>query len=118
MIGSKGFPVDEDRVREVAAAAYDRGHHAAGTGRQLSAILASGDRTKRLREISVPTTVIHGKDDPLIPLRGGLATAQAIPGAKMITIPGMGHDLPREVWPRIVDAVVETAERAAAPTTS
>ena len=118
MIGSKGFAVDEDRVREVAAAAYDRGHHAAGTGRQLAAILASGDRTKRLRESSVATTVIHGKDDPLIPLRGGLATAQAIPGAKMITIPGMGHDLPREVWPRIVDAVVETGARAAAPAAS
>jgi pimeloyl-ACP methyl ester carboxylesterase len=117
LIGSKGFPVDEDRVRELAAASHERGHHAAGTGRQLAAILASGDRTKLLREISVPTTVIHGTDDPLIPLRGGVATAQAIPGAKIITIPGMGHDLPPEVWPVIVDAVVETAERAAAPAT-
>jgi pimeloyl-ACP methyl ester carboxylesterase len=115
MIGSKGFAADEDRVRELAAAAFERGHHPAGTGRQLAAIMASGDRTERLREIRVPATVIHGRDDPLVPFRGGVATARAIPGAKLIAIEGMGHDIPREVWPEIVEAVVETAGRAAAP---
>jgi pimeloyl-ACP methyl ester carboxylesterase len=115
MIGSKGFAADEDRVRELAAAAYERGHHPAGTGRQLAAIMASGDRTRRLREIRVPATVIHGRDDPLVPFRGGVATARAIPGAKLIAIEGMGHDIPREAWPKIVEAVVETAGRAAAP---
>ena len=113
LIGSKGFPLDDDRIRELAAASYDRGHHTAGTGRQLAAIMASGDRTAQLRSLAVPTTVIHGRDDPLVPFRGGRATAAAIPDARLIAVPGMGHDLPREVWPRLVDAVVETAGRAA-----
>jgi pimeloyl-ACP methyl ester carboxylesterase len=114
MIGSKGFPADEDRIRAHAAEAYDRGHSPAGTGRQLAAIMASGDRTDRLRGLQVPTLVFHGRDDPLIPFRGGRATADAIPGARLIGIPGMGHDLPRQVWPQVVDAVAETAARASA----
>jgi pimeloyl-ACP methyl ester carboxylesterase len=114
LIGSKGFPVDEDRIRALAAEAYDRGHSPAGTGRQLAAIMASGDRTARLRGLQVPTLVFHGRDDPLIPFRGGRATADAIPGARLVAIPGMGHDLPRQVWPQLVDAVAETAARASA----
>jgi pimeloyl-ACP methyl ester carboxylesterase len=113
MIGSKGFPLQDERIRELAAATYERGHHTAGTGRQLAAILKSGDRTEQLRSVAVPTTVIHGRDDPLVPFRGGRATARAIPDARLIAIPGMGHDLPREVWPQLVDAVAETARRAA-----
>jgi len=112
-IGSRGFPLDVERIRELAAATYDRGHHTAGTGRQLAAIMASGDRTARLRSLNVPTTVIHGRDDPLVPFRGGRATAAAIPEARLIAIPGMGHDLPREVWPQLVEAVAETAGRSA-----
>jgi pimeloyl-ACP methyl ester carboxylesterase len=114
LIGSKGFPADEDRVRALAAEAYERGQSPAGTGRQLAAIMASGDRTARLRELQVPTLVFHGRDDPLIPFRGGRATADAIPGARLIAVPGMGHDLPRQVWPQLVDAVAETAARASA----
>ena len=114
LIGSKGFPADEDRIRALAAEAYDRGHSPAGTGRQLAAIMASGDRTERLRELRMPTLVFHGENDPLVPVRGGRATAEAIPGARLVTIPGMGHDLPRAVWPRLVDAVAETAARASA----
>lgn len=113
LIGSKGFPVDEERIRATAAATWERGHHPAGTGRQLAAIMASGDRTERLRGVRVPTTVVHGRDDPLIPFRGGEATARAIPGAKLVAIPGMGHDMPRQVWPRLVDAIADTAARAA-----
>jgi pimeloyl-ACP methyl ester carboxylesterase len=113
LIGSKGFPLDDERIRELAAASYDRGHHTAGTGRQLAAIMASGDRTAQLRTLAVPTTVIHGRADPLVPFRGGRATAAAIPDARLIAVPGMGHDLPREVWPQLVEAVVETAGRAA-----
>jgi pimeloyl-ACP methyl ester carboxylesterase len=113
MIGSRGFPFDEERIRAEAAATYERDHSAAGTGRQLAAILASGDRTERLRSVRVPTTVIHGRDDPLVPFRGGRATAEAIPDAQLIAIPGMGHDLPREIWPQVVDAIAETASRAA-----
>jgi pimeloyl-ACP methyl ester carboxylesterase len=116
MIGSPGYPVDEARVRELAAATYDRGHHPAGTGRQLAAIMASGDRTEQLRRLTVPTVVIHGTDDPLVPFRGGVATARAIPDAEFVTVPGMGHDLPSEAWPRIIDAVVRNTERAAVAT--
>ena len=115
MIGSPGFPADEARLRELAAATYDRGDHPAGTGRQLAAIMASGDHTDQLRRLRVPTVVIHGTDDPLVPYRGGMATARAIPDAELIAIPGMGHDLPRDVWPKVIETVVRNAERAAAP---
>lgn len=115
MIGSPRYPVDEERMRERAAATYDRCHHPAGTARQLAAILASGSRTAALRRLEVPTVVIHGKDDPLVPFRAGVATARAIPGAELVAVPGMGHDLPRELWPRLTDALVKNAERAAAP---
>jgi pimeloyl-ACP methyl ester carboxylesterase len=115
LIGSKGFTIDEERLRELAAATHERGHHPAGTGRQLAAIMASGDRTERLRQLRMPVTVFHGRSDPLVPFRGGRATAEAIPGARLVAIPGMGHDLPREVWPQLVDAVADTAARAAAP---
>jgi pimeloyl-ACP methyl ester carboxylesterase len=114
MIGSPGGQVDEERLRELAAATYDRGHHPAGTGRQLAAVMASGDRTEQLRRLQVPTVVMHGTDDPLVPFRGGEATARAIPDAAFIALPGMGHDLPREVWPKIIDAVARNTERAAA----
>jgi pimeloyl-ACP methyl ester carboxylesterase len=114
MIGSPGFPMDEPRIRELAAATFDRNHAPAGTARQLAAILASGDRTPQLRRLRVPTTVIHGTDDPLVPFRGGVATARAIPGAEFVAIPGMGHDLPREIWPRLIEAVARNSDRAAA----
>jgi pimeloyl-ACP methyl ester carboxylesterase len=113
-IGSTGFAFDEARIRAQAAAAFDRGYNPAGTGRQLAAILASGDRTARLRELRVPTAVIHGSDDPLIPVRAGVATARAIPDSEFLSIEGMGHDLPRAVWPRVIDAVVANAARARA----
>ena len=116
MIGSRGFAFDEERVRQHAAEAYERDHDPAGTGRQLGAIIASGDRTERLRSLRLPATVIHGRGDPLVPFRGGRATAEAIPDAKLIAIPGMGHDMPREIWPQLVDAVEETAARASVGT--
>ncbi|MET0972405.1 MAG: alpha/beta hydrolase [Thermoleophilaceae bacterium] len=114
MIGSPGFPQDEPRIRELAAATFDRNHASAGTARQLAGILASGDRTPQLRRLRVPTTVIHGTDDPLVPFRGGVATARAIPDAELVAIPGMGHDLPREIWPKLIEAVARNSDRAAA----
>ena len=115
LIGSPGYSVEEARIREQAAATYDRCHCPAGTARQLAAIFSSGSRTAALRQLEVPTVVIHGRKDPLVPFRGGAATARAIPGAKMVAFPGMGHDLPRELWPRFTDALVQNADRAAAP---
>jgi len=114
-IGSPGFPRDEEDLRRNAAMSFERGHDPAGAGRQLAAILASGDRTDELAKIRVPTLVIHGTKDRLVNPSGGRATAKAIPGARLLTIPGMGHDLPRGAWPQIVDAIAENAARAGAP---
>jgi pimeloyl-ACP methyl ester carboxylesterase len=115
VIGSPGFPFEEDMVREMAALSYDRGHSAAGVARQLHAIIASGDRTKALSRVQVPTTVIHGTRDPLVKPSGGRATAKAIPGARLMMIDGMGHDLPRDLWPTFAEAIATNAARAGRP---
>jgi pimeloyl-ACP methyl ester carboxylesterase len=115
VIGSPGFEVDEEALRARAGASYDRGIFPEGTARQLLAILASGDRSEALRRLDVPALVIHGADDPLIDVSGGRATAAAIPGARLELIEGMGHDLPAALWPRLVELIVENAERARAP---
>jgi pimeloyl-ACP methyl ester carboxylesterase len=112
IIGSPAYPMDEARFRELAGESYDRSHSRAGIARQLHAVTASGDRTRALRRLRVPTTVIHGGSDPLVRPTAGRATARAIPGARLRVIPGMGHDLPRELWPAIVDEIAATAARA------
>jgi len=116
VIGSPAFEADEEALRARAGASYDRGIFPDGTARQLLAILASGDRTEALRGLDVPTTVVHGASDVLIDVSGGKATAAAIPEARLEVIDGMGHDLPRPLWERLVDSIVETAERARART--
>ena len=115
VIGSPGFDRDEDDLRDIAGRSYDRGRNPAGSGRQLAAIISSGDRTEGLRGVRVPTVVIHGTKDPLVRPSGGRATARAVPGARLVKIEGMGHDLPRQAWPRIIDAIAENAARAATP---
>jgi pimeloyl-ACP methyl ester carboxylesterase len=80
--------------------------------RQLAAIMASGDRTPELRRIAAPTLVIHGSADRLVSVSGGRATARAIPGAQLMIVKGMGHDLPRALWPRLIDAIWKHAARA------
>ena len=105
VIGSPGFPFHEDRIAARAAAAYDRAVHPAGTARQLVAILSSPDRTPHLRRLRVPALVVHGESDPLIDPSGGRATAAAVPGATLWTIPGMGHDLPVELFSELADRV-------------
>jgi pimeloyl-ACP methyl ester carboxylesterase len=112
LIGSKGFDRDEDDLRRMAALSYDRGRNAAGSVRQLAAIIASGDRTAKLRRLDVPTVVVHGTVDRLVSPSGGRATAKAIPGARFVPIAGMGHDLPRGTWPQIIRAITENAARA------
>jgi pimeloyl-ACP methyl ester carboxylesterase len=111
MVGSKRL-FDEEYVREGAALSFDRGINYAGTGRQLAAVTADGNRAKSLARITAPTLVIHGKDDKLVTPSGGRATAKAIPGAKLLMVDDMGHDLPRPVWPKLIDAIVENTERA------
>ncbi len=111
-IGSRGFAFEEDRKRERAGRCFDRGIHPAGGARQLAAVVTAPDRTARLRAVRTPTTVIHGDADPLVHVSGGRATAAAVPGSRLVILPGMGHDLPRERWPQILDAVAETAAAA------
>jgi pimeloyl-ACP methyl ester carboxylesterase len=117
-IGSKGLRQDTELYAEIAARSYDRGYDPAASGRQLGAIFASGNRTKQLRKITAPTLVIHGSRDPMVRRSGGVATARAIPHARMITIKGMGHDLPAAAWPQLLDAItdhVRAADREPVP---
>jgi pimeloyl-ACP methyl ester carboxylesterase len=111
-IGSRGIPQDTEGVREIAALSFDRELDRTGAGRQLAAIIASGDRTAELELITAPTLVIHGSVDPLVSPSGGRATARAIPDAELMTIEGMGHDLPRVLWPRLIDAFADHAAAA------
>jgi pimeloyl-ACP methyl ester carboxylesterase len=112
LIGSPAFPFDEPELRRMAELSYERGHDPAGTGRQLAAILAAGDRTAELRRIAVPTVVIHGTRDRMLMPSGARETAKAIPGARLVMIEGMGHDLPRGAWDRIIGAMLANIERA------
>lgn len=112
LIGSPAYPTDEERLRRLAEASWERGHNPRGVLRQMHAISSSGDRTAALRKVDLPTTVIHGSRDTLIRLSGGRATARAIPGARLRIVEGMGHDLPRELWPLFADELVDSAARA------
>ncbi|HEY8039279.1 MAG TPA: alpha/beta hydrolase [Polyangiaceae bacterium] len=114
VIGSPGFPFDEGRMRRRVGAAWDRDHDPIGVARQATAIFTQRDRTADLARVRAPAVVIHGADDPLVTLSGGEATARAIPGARMVIVPGMGHDLAEGAWPIIVDAIVDNARRAGA----
>ena len=111
-IGSPGLPRDPADVRALASASYERDRDPAGPGRQLGAIVASGDRTAALRTIAAPTLVIHGSADRLVSASGGRATAKAIAGSRLMVVPGMGHDLPRAAWPQIIEAIADHAGRA------
>ncbi|RVU18868.1 alpha/beta hydrolase [Streptomyces antnestii] len=93
-------------VRELAADSYDRAYYPAGIGRQLGAMILSGSRADGLRGLRTPTLVIHGLDDTLIDPSGGKRTADLVPGAELLLIPDMGHDRPRELWPKLIDALV------------
>lgn len=112
IIGSQRLARDEAALRATAAAAWRRGSHPAGVARQLVAVLADGDRTAALARLRCPTLVIHGTDDPLIPIAAGRATARAVPGAWWLPIEGMGHDLPTAAWHPIVEAMSAIAARA------
>jgi len=115
IVGSPGFEFDEASFRDRVGRAFDRSYDPSGVARQLVAVLADGDRRERLRSVRVPTLVIHGRNDPLVPVEGGVDTADAVPGARLLVIEGMGHDLPRGAWPQIIDAIASFAEPAVSP---
>jgi len=114
LIGSAD-PFDEAFERAKATRAVQRAYYPVGTGRQLLAILAAEPRLERLQGVRVPTLVIHGKDDILVPIENGRMVAAAVPGARMLELDGMGHDIPKRVWPQVIDAIVETARQASVP---
>ena len=106
VIAGSGFPFDEDYHRRLAEKLYDRSFYPQGTGRQLLAVMTQENRKPALASVTAPTLIIHGSDDPLVPLQCGKDTADAIPGAELLIIEGMGHELPPgNGWPQILDAI-------------
>ena len=110
--GSPAYPTDETELRDRAACAFDRAFNPQGIARQLAAAMTTPDRTEDLRRLDLPTLVIHGADDPVIDVSGGQATAAAIPAAKLVVIDGMGHDLPRPLWPTVAERIATLVARA------
>jgi pimeloyl-ACP methyl ester carboxylesterase len=111
-IGSRAYPTDPERIRDLAERAWDRGIHMAGTARQLHATNCQPDRTRDLARVRVPTLVIHGSADRLVFPRGGRATVKAIPGAKLRVYDGMAHDLPEQLWPQFAAEIDANANRS------
>ncbi len=112
VIGSPGYPSSREELRSRIGHSVRRAYEPAGTARQLLAIIASGDRRKLLRTISAPTLVLHGADDPLVPLAAGRDTAQNIPSATLQVIEGMGHDFPEALMPRLAQAIADHCDRS------
>jgi pimeloyl-ACP methyl ester carboxylesterase len=111
MIGSPGYPRSEEETRRLARETYARGLSASGSLRQMLAILTQPNRSRRLHAVRVPTLVVHGLADQMVHVSGGRATAAAVPGAELLLIEGMGHDLPSELYETLVDAIDRTASR-------
>lgn len=105
VIGSPEYPADADEIRARAEADFDRAFHPAGVARQMAAVAATGNRKPRLTDVEVPTLVIHGKADPLVPVEGGIDTHEAVRNSRLHLIDGMGHDLPAALHREIVDAI-------------
>lgn len=112
MIGSPGFPVDDEKVRERAGETWDRGFSAQGILRQMLAVLTQPNRTRDLRSVNVPATVVHGLADKMVHVSGGRATSSAIPGSELLLVEGMGHDLPAEMFKEFAQVIRRTADRA------
>ncbi len=111
MIGSPGYPETQETADLRAGETFDRGVSASGVARQMLAVLRQPDRSRRLRSLQLPALVIHGMDDKMVHVSGGRATAHAIPGAELLLVPGMGHDLPPELYDTFVEAIRRTANR-------
>lgn len=111
LVGS-GNPFDEAAEVQRTTRAVDRSYYPVGTARQLVAILAARGRLERLANVKVPTLVVHGLDDPLVPVDNGRRVAAAVPGARLLEFEGMGHNMPERLWPQVIDAIAETARKA------
>ena len=115
MFAGPGFPFDEEWARKKGGESFDRNFYPEGIARQYVAVLTHGNRKPALASVTAPTLVVHGEDDPLVPVEGGKDTAEAIPGAELLIIEGMGHDLPHGgAWPRIIDAISAHTKKAEA----
>ena len=112
LIGSPSYPTDPDVLRTRAYETFERGVSNSGVLRQMMAILTQPDRTRRLGSVRVPTLVLHGLNDKMVHVSGGRATAAAVPGAELVLVDGMGHDLPPALFPTFVEAIRRTADRA------
>lgn len=115
LIGSPGYAFDEEYLNRLAGVSFDRAHDSDGYLRQLAACLVQPDRTGQLRRLRIPTLVLHGLADPLVSSSGGMALARTIPGARLVGYWGMGHDLPRELWPEFVGEIGRLTARASTP---
>ena len=113
VLAGKGNPFDEAAERKKAERTFDRSFYPLGTARQLVAILAATGRVERLKKVKIPTLVIHGFDDVLVPIENGRRVAAAVPGARLLELKGMGHNLPEPLWPQVLDAIEQNAKRDA-----
>jgi pimeloyl-ACP methyl ester carboxylesterase len=111
-IGSPGFPTSDEELRAKVSAAFDHSYYPAGVGRQFAAIMANGSRVEMLKKLSVPTLVLHGADDPLVPVEAGRHTAALIPGSNLTVIPGMGHDIAPGLVPILVEAIAAHCKKS------
>ena len=116
-IGSPGYRTEDETLRANVLRDVKRSYYPVGTARQMAAIVANGDRREKLKNIAVPTVVLHGADDPLVPVEGGKDTAASIPGAELRIVPGMGHDFPASLVQVFADAISAAASRATASKT-
>jgi pimeloyl-ACP methyl ester carboxylesterase len=107
IIGSPGFATDEAEIKARALEAFERSFYPIGVARQMAAVAAHGNRKPSLQKLDIPALVIHGKADPLVPVEGGIDTHEALRGSELLLIEGMGHDLPRQVWPRVVTQITK-----------
>ena len=110
VLNGQELPYDEEASRELAARIFDRGLNLPGFARQLTAVIADGSRKQTLKSVTVPTLVIHGNADPLVPFECGIDTANSVPGSELLIIEGMGHTFPRQVWAKVIDGIVRHME--------
>ncbi len=112
VMSGAGFPFEPERARALAGRLFDRAFYPQGVARQLAAVFASGSRKDALAAVRAPTLVIHGLEDPLVPVEAGVDTHDAIPGSELLLIDGLGHNLPRGVWPTLWDAIQKHVAQA------